>query len=766
MKISSLIILLSSVFVGNVMAQKVTTYRPLSLDTTRSVESRMLSFNVLKDDTVARKLSIVCPPVTGQRPKGSPDDPDYATFGSRSVNIPLKQNDLSGYDFIEAEIYPANPNTGVVTMNLSLDTNEPQAVGAHLWTLRPNRWNRVICQITDYNRKHVRSLTLYTDLKGNSMMKPVCSSMTYYIRNVRLQKRDKEIKTQGWLPEEGKIVYSQSGYLSGMDKKALVTRDLVGKSFSLTDSKNKVIYKGKVELSSTTIGDYGVCDFTSVKKDGLYRLHVSSISTDAFRIGQSAYNSVIAKLRNYIFCQRCGYPVPGIHAACHADVFCDHDGKSLSYGGGWHDAGDVSQQTLQTADVAYALLECYDKLKNKDAKLASGLLDEARWGLDFALKTRFGDGYRASSMGMLHWTDGIVGTNDDIHTVRKQNNAFDNFLYAAYESFAARVLPSAEERETMRKAAIEDFQFALEKYLKDGVDVFPHMMEHTYNTSASLFMAGASWASSMMYQLTGDTAYASHARHFIDYVLQCQETGSKPIGGYFYRDTTRRAIVHFIHQSRDQLFAQALVALCRTQPDAKEKANWDEAIDRYAAYMKYISRYTEPYGMFPSGVYQEKEYADSVGFFHLHLFAPSNARERYDTQLHQSISLGNGKYLRRFPIWFSIFNGNNAIILSSGKAACILGNYLHDDSLCQLAAKQITWTLGLNPFSQSLVYGEGHDYPSMDSFSSGEIMGEVPVGIRSVGDTDVPYWPTVDNACYKEVWVTTAGKILSLLAEL
>lgn len=53
----------------------------------------------------------------------------------------------------------------------------------------------------------------------------------------------------------------------------------------------------------------------------------------------------------------------------------------------------------------------------------------------------------------------------------------------------------------------------------------------------------------------------------------------------------------------------------------------------------------------------------------------------------------------------------------------------------------------------------------MDSFSSGEITGEMPVGIRTLNDDDSPYWPQTNNACYKEVWVTTAGKWLSLLSE-
>ena len=150
--------------------------------------------------------------------------------------------------------------------------------------------------------------------------------------------------------------------------------------------------------------------------------------------------------------------------------------------------------------------------------------------------------------------------------------------------------------------------------------------------------------------------------------------------------------------------------------------------------------YTEPYGMMPSGIWKVGEYDNDVeGFRTLHLFAPQNARERFRRQLHCGVKIDETHYLRRFPMSFSIFNGNEAIILSTGKGAAICGSYLGDEELRQAGLEQLYWTVGKNPFCQSLIYGEGYRYPSMDSFSSGEIMGEIPVGIRSFGDEDIPY---------------------------
>lgn len=108
-----------------------------------------------------------------------------------------------------------------------------------------------------------------------------------------------------------------------------------------------------------------------VRSHGLHRLQPtgrlptesSKNITPAFRIGEKLWANSLWKVLNFLFCQRCGHPVPGKHAACHTDLFSRHDGKSIAYSGGWHDAGDLSQQTLQTGDVTFSLLEAYNRLK-------------------------------------------------------------------------------------------------------------------------------------------------------------------------------------------------------------------------------------------------------------------------------------------------------------------------------------------------------------------------------------------------------------------
>ena len=625
--------------------------------------------------------------------------------------------------------------------------------------------------ISGLKRDRVNGLDIYTDLKGRNQA--LCDSFSYLIRNIRLELVSGSEEETGWSPIEGHIAHSFSGYFADGSKTAILRLPDAGKKelpddghpFQLVDVvSGETVYTDTLQTTTTTIGTFEVLDFSPFKKEGDYRLVCNGLSTVTFHIGDDVFVHAKKLLLNFIFCQRCGYDVEGVHGACHNDVFCTFENKHIPYSGGWHDAGDLSQQTLQTCETAGALLEAWQRTADKRSDLASRLLDESKWGLRFVLRSRLGKGFHASSIGLLHWTDGIVGTADDIFTVRSQDTSYDNFLYAAYEAFAARVMPASALRDSLEQAAVEDFQFALDKFEHCGYDDFPHIMEHTYNTSPSLYHATMSWAASQLFMLTGNKRYGEIAVSSIGYAMECQE-GEGVCPGYFYRDKTRKSIVHFIHQSREQLFMQALISLCESQPKHEEFGRWMRSIRLYANYLKGIFQYTAPYGMMPSGVYQTEEYADSAGFHALHIFAPQNAHLLYDEQLKKGARLDDNHFVRRFPIWFNIFNGNEAIILSTGKAAAMCGNFLRDDDLLQIGREQLYWTVGKNPFCQSLIYGEGSRYPSMDSFSSGEIMGEIPVGIRSWGNEDLPYWPHTNNACYKEVWVTSAAKFLSLLSE-
>lgn len=734
-------------------------WRPMALTTDRSLESELAKKPATKTLPLGN-MTIAMPLSTGKRAQGPANDPDYAIYGTYSGRMALDGIDAREWNRLSLDVNN-DLDAGVANINIVIEGDGKAGLGAHLVDIPAGGTKHVDYELTEQEMRRITGIRIYTDLKGRNLSKR--DSIHYYINNIHFSHIDTPEKTQGWLPEQNTIVYSMSGYTPTGAKTAITAyRKKCPKQFTLTDANTgNIVYKGKVRREKTTLGEFCVLDFSGFQTPGNYYLCYDGQQTPSFPISNDIFAAPTEKVLNFIRCQRCGDSVEGIHGKCHTDVYADHNGESLTYGGGWHDAGDLSQQTLQTADVAFSLLEVYDAWKDNRQAEALKIKEEALHGLKQVLRCRLGDGYHASSIGLLHWTDGLATTADDIHTVRKQNLAFDNFLYSAYEAYAAMVLGD----ESLKTIAKEDFHFAKEKYDREGLDTFRIEMEHTYNTSFCTFMAAASWAASMLYELTGEEVYANLAAMYADEMLQCQETAGD-FAGFFYRDRSHTAAVHFIHQSREQLPMQALAALLKTQSGNASSAGWLQAVQLYGNYLKRTIAYTLPYGMIPSGVYKDREYDDADGFNHLHLWAPENAHELYDQQLAEGTKGTKDLTLRRFPVWFSIFNGNEAIMLSSGKAAAICGNVLGDETLKQIACEQLYWTTGKNPFRQSLIYGEGHRYPSLDNFSSGEIIGAMPVGIRSYGSTDQPYWPLTNNACYKEVWLTTAGKWMSVVAEL
>ncbi len=535
------------------------------------------------------------------------------------------------------------------------------------------------------------------------------------------------------------------------------------------DSETKQpVFSGEVKEADYSIGRFQTINFSEFNKPGKYFLKLGDVVTAGFNIGPNIWENSAWRVLNFIFCERCGMPVAEKHGSCHGDIIASHNGIKLAYSGGWHDAGDLSQQTLQTGDVVYALLEMANKTKNSNKQLLLRLLEEAEWGLDFILKCRFGDGYRASSAGIVIWTDGLIGNLDDMKA-RVHKGPFDNFLFSGIEAYAALSMDKDPMfREKLTRIAKEDFDFALERFAEVGYNEFPIFWEHSYNTSESQFMATASWAASVLFQLTNNKYYADKAVELINYTLDCQRT--KPLQdknqtkGFFYRDKSKKVIVHFNHQSREQVYMQALTLLCQTQPNHKNFKTWENSIRMYGDYLKSCMEYTAPYGLVPNGIYNINEAKDSASFYAQHLFPGENAKDDYLKQLHNGVKLDEEHYLKRFPVWFS-FRGNAAMHLAMGKSAALCGHFLNDQKLMDIGEEQLYWMVGKNPFGQSLVYGEGDNYAQQYCPLPGEMVGEIPVGIQTRENEDVPYWPQANNATYKEVWMTSAGKWLTLVSE-
>jgi hypothetical protein len=683
------------------------------------------------------------------------------------------------YNRIRFNIYPDCEGARSIYLNLYVENDGKIKVpdqygreGFHEINLVNGQWNECFVEMSELPRDKVTKLSFAIEVFGKE--RTMGDSLKFDIDAVELQTVENPEVVSGWKPAENRIIYSTTGYRNNSEKSAIIRVKNHDGKFRLVDyTTSQVAYEGQINTVKTHLGDFETIDFTNFKKEGQYQIRVGDVTTKPFYINHNIWDNSAWRVLNFMFCERCGYPVPGKHGVCHSDLNGEFNGHIFPVNGGWHDAADMSQQSLQTGEIAYSMLEMANRAKEKNnTDLYLRLTEEALWGLDYIMKTRLGDGYRMQTWGTNLWTDGFIGSIDDTgrRQVTSTNSGFENFLFSAIEAYASMSLDNDKMlKENLRKIAREDFGFAIKRFEELGYNErISKGHGHAYMASQSQYMATVSWAASMLFKLTQEKYYAEKAAEFIKYTLQCQR--KEPLNdinktrGFFYRDLDKKSIVHFNHQSRDQVYMQALTALCETQPDHPDYATWENSIRMYGDYLKNIMQYVQPYGMVPSGVYQKDEVKDSANFYIVQVGIHQDVSKDFKEQLENGIKLDDDHYLRIFPVWFS-FKGNAAVHLATGKSAALCGKFLKDKELMNIAEQQLFWIVGKNPFGQSLIWGEGSNYPQLYTALPGEMVGEIPVGMQSRFNEDAPYWPQFNTATYKEVWGSSAGKWFSLISE-
>jgi hypothetical protein len=695
----------------------------------------------------------------------------YATFGSFVARLDLRGLDMSRGNRVWFQIRPACPGLHSPIVRVGFVNNGkikiPDAYsreGFNAINLKNFEWNFCAWEIDAMAHDCVEEISFEIHRYGKEVSGG--NELCYELRDIQFQEVETDI-VHGWQCARETAVFSTSGYFEKGPKIAIA--NTASDHFEIIDAlSGKEVFSAPVETLQNRYGSFSVLDFSALQTPGTFQIHFGEYTTASFRIGNRIFEDTVWKLVNFLFCERCGYPVPGKHGICHGDVAARHEGLTIPFNGGWHDAADVSQQILQSAEITHALLSAALAVKEQNPLLYRRLIEEADWGVDFMLRMRLGGGYRVSSAGIRRWTDGFIGNMDDCEA-SVHNHSFDNFIMAAVEAAAAEAYKEIDKPLGWKclDAAGEDFRFALERFKKVGLEE-PVFHEHGGSASLSQYYAAACWAASLLYLVSGEEFYSAAIVEFADRLLACQETGEAkaPMGGYFYRDETRKAIVHFSHQARDQIFVQALEAACRALPDHPEKRGWEKAMRLFGNYLKALREYTAPYGMLPAGIHAIGEADDPVTFKLIHPRVDyKQERKNYIEQLKQGIDLGSGYYIKCFPVWFS-FRGNSAVHLAMGKAASLLGRYFNDEALIEIAREQLYWTTGKNPFGQSLVYGEGSNYGQQYTALLGETVGEMPVGVQTRGNEDLPYWPQANIATYREVWTTPPGRWLWIAADL
>ena len=697
------------------------------------------SLTLSDEKTYKGKYALLLESPTREKPVVRPNRPNADAF------YKANNEDWTNWNRVSFWIYPDLPGFNVVSIQMKLLNDGEEKVpdsygrnGLNFQILENQKWNRVYWEIAHLGREKVTGIEIRYRLQGHDF--GATETVRFYIDEVYLEKVNAD-HFEGWNVQSGEIAYNHSGYTKGYPKIAF-TSEAVGKKFTLKDQvSGKVIKDGVVNEKITPLGTFQIMDFSDVNTEGLYVLEAGKLKTKPFTIGtfSDVYRSSIIKTINHFYTQRCGFAVPGVHPACHLDFMCEHDGKSVPISGGWHDAGDLSQGIVNTAEATYSMMMLAEKLKKTDPVLSDRLLEEAEWGLSWVLRTRFENGFRSVWNVKDMRTDGIIGSDDDLNTTaRKDSHA--NLISATTEAFAAMALKKRNPIIAAHalKCAIEDYKFGLE-------------IDPNGRSRMSIQIAGAALNAALtIYEATSDEAYKKSAIEHANYLLSCQQqenlAADVPMKGFFCRSPEKEDIIHNAHTSFEQNYVVGLVRLSQLFPS--EATEWKKAIRLYADFYKEICNHTAPYYMIPAGIYDI-----------------SKARNEVDAeQIRNGVKLSERYYMKRFPVWGD-FRGNSGTTLSQAKGLATVANYLQDNALLEIAYRAFDWHLGINPFTQSLMYGEGYRFAAQYSAMSGNLVGGLPVGVQTHINRDEPYWPAENCFNWKEIWVHPSTRWLMLASD-
>jgi hypothetical protein len=689
-------------------------------------------------------------------------------WGSAGVRRTIDNEDWQNFNRLSFWVYPDCPGWNVLALELRLYNDGVEKLpalfgqeGETTQIVRNHEWNHVLWEIGNVTRDKVTRFEISSLMSGHEP--GAADTLTYYFDRLELQQVEPDF-VEGWNVWPCRISYSHTGYDSGAAKTAIAS-GLKARQFRLVDERTgKTVLSNPIQTVTTHLGKYQLMDFSEVRQAGSYILEAADARTGAFRIDPNVWRSTIFKALNFLYSERCGISIPGVHGACHRDWTVVHGDQQIVINGGWHDAGDLTQGLGNTAEIVYGLFSLAERIhaRAEDPELYQRVVAEACWGLDWILKTSFGDGFRNQGSVNSRWTDGIIGNSDDISSTAR-NSPMGNFTACASEAIAARVLRESDPRLAAYslQMAEADWAFACAGMASTNTPTSTYLWRGTFDSdNVELEPASVGVLASVdLWQVTRNQRYADKAFELAKIILACQErkrpNWEHPLCGFFYTGPAKGRILHYCHRGREQAPILALTRLCDAFPNNPDWMNWYSAVALYSQYLKDVADYTEPYGVMPASIYQADEYRT----------VPESRRESFRNQVLQGIPLGQGHFLRLFPVWMD-YRGHFGSVLPQAQALINAAHLRGDLESVTLAQHQAEWIVGRNPFSQSAMYGEGYDFVPLYAPFPGNVVGALPVGFQTRGDDDVPYWPVQSTWTYKEVWVHPVARWIWLMRDL
>ncbi|MBP1539775.1 MAG: glycoside hydrolase family 9 protein [Prevotella sp.] len=667
------------------------------------------------------------------------------TFASIWFDTP---QDWSQYNRVSAWVYihpSKNPNVHfAIDINVDDDPDETLTPGREMNVDIPQgQWCNVLWDIDYMRRDKVRQLLFcQTNIGYDREMGE--QNVTIDIDRIELQRVEPD-NYSGWDIREGDFAFSHVGYRPD-DKKVAITGAGKEDYFELLNEKGTIAYTGNVKEVNNKGNVFTALDFSDFREPGTYRIKFGDAVSRPFPIADDVWLHPMFSALNFYYCQRCGHKVEGIHSICHQDMQGVYGDEKKVINGGWHDAGDLSQGFWRTADGCIALMRCLDAVEG-NGNLKKRIADEAAWGVEWLLKTRFADGRHISWATQRIYSDNVVGNYDDV-VVQADWNAWENLQGTVVFLMAADKLKAlSSKKKEMEEAAIDNWQKVVDSHTD-------------WNNVGYQESAWGATASAMLYKRYGDEKYKKAALRYGRLLTETQEREFKeeiPITGYFYNDNAHNGIIRNSHAAFDEITMIAYSTLCQTFPEEKEWIDWYSGAAIYAEFfLKRGSGYTAPFNIVPNCVLRRAD---------MEAMKPADGKPNYYLKQYEDGTQLNANYaLRTFPVWdnYSFHGGNNCLLATSwalAEAATLVG----DKAGLDLAKQQLEWIVGRNPFGQSMMYGVGYDFSPMFVYCTHNIVGAIPVGVDSY-KADEPFWHGANYATYKEIWIEPVSRFLGTLS--
>lgn len=499
-------------------------------------------------------------------------------------------------------------------------------------------------------------------------------------------------------------------------------------------------------------------DFSAFSKAGTYRVRINAggttVTSEPFRIDDNALaKAVVPSIIQYYFKQRA---TSAQEWAADEGVLLNDNSKRVDMRGGWCDAsGDVSKylshlaysnfvNPQQTGMVAWELTDAAERISGfLDAEgQKKAMQDEALWGADYLYRALAPEGY--FHMVVFSFFNSNAGARRVVGLLADSKT--DNKWQATFRAGGGMAIAALARISAWKKNGT---YFSAQNYLDGAKKAYAHLAanntkyiydgkENVIDDMCALMAAAELWIA------TDDPAYRDDARKRMQNLA-----GRVTAEGYFRANDGNRP---FWHSADAGLPVVALVRYLDKETDPANRAAALAAIKKNLDYQLNVTyRVGNPFGYARQTFLYNGAVKD--GFF-----------------IPQTNETG----------WW--WQGENARLGSLAAAAIQGGRLVYPanngwgvkDSLAQFAENQLSWILGMNPYSVTFMHGFGKNNPPLISalFGHGTGKGGIANGVtgrKGAGDgAGIDYKSTDGGNEWRwiEQWIPHSGWFLTAAASM